>query len=498
MKLFRRYALISHQGTSWSEVRIHLGVTILVCGSLTLNVPRFTLLFGGVLVFVTYIHIGLREARKSPVLLTPLSFFFFWYSIGLGLSPIYLALILGEHDMVKFASPWTLVSMEDMATGYALFVLGSCALHIGLQTFRPKSQVSAFGTRQRGLLGWIVVVWLCGLIFQLSPATFKFLGGATRILAVALVGSVCALATTPREEFKLSRPVFLLLIGIGTAGLFFGNLASGSKAYIMFSFLPIVWFVLMARRRRVWLIPVALVLVTFYFTVVAPVVSTSRLSPMDDDKDPRVHLLETFEAWSRDRPGSLDSEFFAEQADQFLNRQFDPVPVAFIVGEVKHSGLLMGETMQYASYALVPRVLWPDKPSVTRGAWFSTYLGLFQTESEATTSVGMTATGELYWNFGTIGVIAGMLLIGSCIGALWRMAGSDPRHGPLHMLLYVSLILSMSDMPEAVTVFVSLAITFLTFKFCFTLFELISKQARRRSYSSLVDSPAKPSQNSLF
>jgi hypothetical protein len=150
-----------------------------------------------------------------------------------------------------------------------------------------------------------------------------------------------------------------------------------------------------------------------------------------------------------------------------------------MVGEVRESGLLLGETMQYASYAFIPRLIWPDKPSVTRGAWFSTRLGLFDSEADATTSIGMTAVGELYWNFGTLGVLVGMLVIGCLQGVLWRMAGADPRGKPIHMLLYVTIMLSMTDMPEAVTVVVSLAVTFLTFKAALVLIDLVHRRHNR-------------------
>jgi hypothetical protein len=109
--------------------------------------------------------------------------------------------------------------------------------------------------------------------------------------------------------------------------------------------------------------------------------------------------------------------------------------------------------MRYAIYAFIPRVLWPNKPSVSRGTWFTAYLGAAAREEEATTSTGISATGELYWNFGVPGVVVGMCGIGLLYGILWRMAGANPRT-PLRMLLYVLVsIPGMVDMPEAVTVY---------------------------------------------
>jgi hypothetical protein len=119
--------------------------------------------------------------------------------------------------------------------------------------------------------------------------------------------------------------------------------------------------------------------------------------------------------------------------------------------------------MDYIRYAFIPRVFWPDKPAVTRGAWFTVYTGFAETEAEATTSTGITATGELYWNFGLPGVLAGMFALGWLFAQLWRMAGTDPRGDIVRTLLYVSLMLQMNNMSEFVTMLVSVTVMFILF-----------------------------------
>jgi hypothetical protein len=457
---------------SWGEVRIHLILTLIIAATLFLADPRTTLIVAGILCFVTYAYLGIREARKATLWLSPLSFYFFWYCIGMGVSPLYLGLTVSPGDSIRFVGDSSAVSLENLATGYVVFLLGSFALHLGMQVFRPLTRKGAEPSPKRNLLAWLAAVWAGGLLFQLSPSSFSFLGATAKILSVAVVGSVCAFAVTSRKGLGLSRYAYMAILMIGTAGLFFGNLASGSKAYIMFSFLPVFWLFIINRRLRVWTPALALVLGVFYLALVAPVVQTSRMRPLDEGENPREHLIDTFETWNREKPQELDQSFLADQLDQFLSRQFDALPVGFMVGEVKGSGLLLGETMKYASYAFIPRLLWPDKPTVTRGGWFSAYLGLYDTEAEATTAIGMTAVGELYWNFGAMGVLVGMLAIGCFQGILWRMAGADPRGKPIHMLLYVTILLSMPDMPEAITVFVSLTVMFLTFKAAFVMIDL--------------------------
>lgn len=464
----------------WAAVKIHAALCVVVSSTLLWMEPRTTLVLGGILCFVTYGYLTIRESRP-PLWLSPLSFYFFWYCIGMGASPVYVGLTTDSSDLVRFASDYTMVSLDELATGYVLFLLGSFALHLGMQIFRPLVATNVKSIPGVNLLGWLTAVWVVGLLFQMTPTSFGFLGAAAKILTVAIVGSVCGFAVLERRNLNLSRVAFVATLLVGTAGLFFGNLASGSKAYIMFSFLPIFWAFIMRPRLRVWMPALALALGVFYLALVAPVVHTARMNPLEEGENPRAHLIETFETWRRDTPNDWDQSFLAEQLDQFLNRQFDAVPVGFIVGEVERSGMLLGETMKYASYAFIPRLVWPDKPTVTRGAWFSTRLGLFNTEADATTSIGMTAVGELYWNFGTLGVLLGMLAIGCGHGILWRLAGSDPRGKPIHMLLYVSIMLGMSDMPEAVTVLVSLTVTFLTFKATFLAVDVVSRLRKRES-----------------
>jgi hypothetical protein len=463
----------------WTDVKIHAVLTLAVLLSLVFLEPRVTLVLGGMLCFVTYGYLGFREARKAPLWLSPLSFYFFWYCIGMGASPVYIGL-LTEGDSVRFGTDFIMIPFHDLATGYVVFLVGSVALHLGIQIFRPLAQFEEKSLLGRNVLVWLAVVWVVGLIFQVNPSLFSFLGATVKIFAVALVGSVCGFAVTQRRSIGLSRFAFLAILITGTTGLFFGNLASDSKAYIMFSFLPIFWFFLIRQRLRIWAPGLAIVLGIFYLATVAPVVQTARMSPVEEGKGTREHLIETFEMW-RDRPAELNQSFFGDQLDQFFNIQFDAVPVGFMVGEVERSGLMLGETMKYASYAFIPRLIWPDKPTVTRGGWFSTYLGLYDTEAEATTAIGMTAIGELYWNFGALGVVIGMLAMGCALGLLWRMAGPDPRGKPIHMLLYVTLILLMPDMAEAVTIFVSLTVTFLTFKAAFMCIEALSQSSRRRT-----------------
>ncbi|HEY8227549.1 MAG TPA: hypothetical protein VIG25_19925, partial [Pyrinomonadaceae bacterium] len=312
---------------SWAELRIHLIVTLIVSTILFIGEPRTTLIVGGLLCLGTYAYLGIREARKATLWLSPLSFYFLWYCIGMGVSPLYIGLTVAPGDSIRFASDATTVSLQDLASGYVIYLLGSFALHLGMQLFRPLVRREVETVLSRNLLAWLAAVWVGGLLFQLSPASFSFLGATAKILSVAVVGSVCGFAVVSRKSLGLSRSAYVAILMVGTAGLFFGNLASGSKAYIMFSFLPIFWLFIKNKRLRMWTPALALILGVFYLGLVAPVVQTSRLRPLEEGQNAREHLIDTFETWNREKPQELDQSFLADQLDQFVSRQFDAVPV---------------------------------------------------------------------------------------------------------------------------------------------------------------------------
>jgi len=456
------------------SVLIHsLAVACVVLLYLSIDSPAWVLILGGSLISPTYLFLALRESRREPLWFTPLSFYFYWYTVSFGLSAIHMGITVLSEDFVPLSIKE--VPARDLATGYIIALVGSLALHIGMQISRPRRQdnPALAGAKQQKFLIVIGILWALGILIQLRPnwvSSFGALGNPLHWMALA---SVSSFALTGVAKLKFSSPVFFGIILIGTVGLFFVSLGSNSKAFIMFSFLPLLWLMIVDKPLRKWIPLAGITLAVFYFTIVAPVIMSSRNEQLLEGESLSDRTIRTLQSGNY-KVQNTDDE---GQIAAFLSRQFDSTPIGFLVGEVREYGLQMGDTMDYITYAFVPRLIWPDKPNVSRGAWFTAYLGFSSSEEESTTSTGITATGELYWNFGVTGVIAGMFFLGICIGGLWRMAGTDPRNKPVHMILYCMIMLTMPDMPEAVTVFVSIVINFLIFQ---TLFFLFGKRERKQ------------------
>jgi hypothetical protein len=71
-----------------------------------------------------------------------------------------------------------------------------------------------------------------------------------------------------------------------------------------------------------------------------------------------------------------------------------------------------GRTYSDALEILVPRFLNPDKPDMSIGNWTAQAFGMIAPDDDLT-NLSPTYMGELYMNFGSAGVLAGMALVGA-------------------------------------------------------------------------------------
>jgi len=76
-----------------------------------------------------------------------------------------------------------------------------------------------------------------------------------------------------------------------------------------------------------------------------------------------------------------------------------------------------GYTLSPLVTAFIPRLIWPDKPSIETGRLLNKEFSLSES---ADTYISPSHLGELYWNFGAPGVLIGMALIGLLLGAVGR------------------------------------------------------------------------------
>lgn len=102
-------------------------------------------------------------------------------------------------------------------------------------------------------------------------------------------------------------------------------------------------------------------------------------------------------------------------------------------GRVSH---LYGESLLYFFTSFVPRAIWAGKPVTQIGQKFNWAFGL---SSSRYTYVPTTHLGDLYWNFGTPGVIVGMLAIGFIFA---RMSGTFLDESGMTLARFLCLMMA--------------------------------------------------------
>ncbi len=83
-----------------------------------------------------------------------------------------------------------------------------------------------------------------------------------------------------------------------------------------------------------------------------------------------------------------------------------------------------GRTYSFFLVSFIPRILWPDKPTVgSANAYYAVTYGITSEEGAKTTSFGVSILGEAFMNFGWAGVVLLMLIQGILIGAMQHSFG---------------------------------------------------------------------------
>lgn len=96
-----------------------------------------------------------------------------------------------------------------------------------------------------------------------------------------------------------------------------------------------------------------------------------------------------------------------------------------------------GHTLTPMLYILIPRMLMPDKPSVSVGQLFNRE---FKISASSDTWISVSFLAELYWNFAWLGVIIGMFLFGFTLGLVGVISDVSRSVTSARILMILSTI----------------------------------------------------------
>lgn len=219
---------------------------------------------------------------------------------------------------------------------------------------------------------------------------------------------------------------------------------------------PIVafWY---ARRRVPWVTLAVLLLLAVF--VVFPLYNTFRNFDIRLGFSKRVEMTSVaVNEWDMDA-------YKDRSVDLFKKRMARIMAVAAIVRDTgrwvpfQHGATIIEAPMM----TFIPRFLWPDKPTANLGDDFAEIFRL-RSPLDRHTKATPTIQGEFYWNFGILGVMIGMVVLGLIMRWLYHVFGDsrDPVFLAIHMGLLVKFahLGSVSGGFAGITRFVLLVLGF--------------------------------------
>jgi hypothetical protein len=341
---------------------------------------------------------------------------------------IYFAPPLFWSEPVLFAGRFVPLS-EDYLTQAMLMAL----LAVGCQRIGMKTPVgTAFTQRlpdidQRASSSWayirgvLVITTLIGLY---GPSIY-LLGGNGRNIMIILT------TTIPTAAFLLllrrcwtgnASPVDKPLLFVVAAARVVGFLASGWMGPTVGLGLTVVGLFVLIHRRIPWT-PILLTLAAILFLQVGK--AAFRDLYWGANAQASAGILERAGFWLNTSASKWSDALFNLGAEttstQLASRTMER---ASLLGQVAHVLELTpsqvpfqnGQTYSYLAITLIPRFIWPEKPSVSEAnRFYQIAYGLTPEKDLDKTSIAVGSMAEGYINFGWLGVIFVMLGIGAIL-----------------------------------------------------------------------------------
>jgi len=354
----------------------------------------------------------------------------------------------GLLDVAHLFSPSgsTLRSTGLLTGGELLIIIGALVKIIGFHAAMrfTKSASARAGSKDwppRALLILGLCMWLAGSGLNLYQALYLQLDNSNAAITSAYTklgpwGTDAVLLITnymgPMGIMVLAywwsvwdrRGSTLLMLGLIAAQFIVGWIIDTKEVAIGAPFIMLLTrFITLGRVPLRWVIPSILGIV-----LVFPVLTAKRIIVTEYLGMTRAEALSHSGEilWRAiTEQGEVRAGKYGQKSQSFLERATDKAAVEMFVTHVgKDKPFKMGETLDQLLYVFVPRVIWSDKPGANSAQTFNRE---FHLSEDPDTHISPTFLGELYWNFGYMGVVLGMTLFGLIFGFVAKRF--DPSTG---------------------------------------------------------------------
>lgn len=397
--------------------------------------------FGWVLIY---------EYRTNVIKITPMIALFIIPFLMLGVAAIYHSFVYIDQDYAILGPSF--VSTKSIIQAYLMFNTGLFFQFLGLLIFKPQQvRLNTFIERRKNLRIFRYFV-ISFIISKVVEQTMQ-LGILYNFISLIPLSIIIFIAIRDKRNQVTSYIYKRNSVVFGSIILFISNLIFLSKTNLVFTIVPIFLFYLIhsTKVNRIKLFTITAIVVITYFFFIQPFVTNARYLTMRENKDASFSFLSSY-ILSGDFSIPVESyRTTNNQAIILLERLFELNAPAYIYELTERTGFQNGKTLSHIAISLIPRIFWPSKPEVTQGQWFaSDNFGLDKV------NIGMLIVGELYWNFGYLGIIFGSFLIGISLGFLWRVINPHLLKNFFYFNLYFYLLQSAIGGAEFSAVFIGI------------------------------------------
>ena len=355
---------------------------------------------------------------------------------------------------------------EELVQALAYVILGMAAFWMGCALFRrnesdrisptPRPPSMGLVPQKAGVLlafgglyaiGFITKVYLLrNHLFSYTTSMDKYYGNLASMQVLNYVSQFGTLAlivaTIERYRRRHDRLWRMLFIAALISEVFWG-LISGMKGQVLQNFLVValVSSFVMRKLNLRWFVILFFGLVLLY-----PFVNAYRAA-LNSGGAEVTSFATAAEAGqiALNKTGEDEStggDFWREGLDHALTRLDLLTSVANVLSLGPRASMVKGDVHWWMLpfYPFVPRFIWPSKPILNEGGWFTVALSGGSGDAKTIgSSTAVTYPGDLYLQFGWLGIPVGMFVLG--VITQWFTNRVSRSGEPRDLFLYTAVFL---------------------------------------------------------
>lgn len=345
-------------------------------------------------------------------------------------------LFYGIMDLVHLlgGAPGPAASPGIFDAAELVILAGGVFAHVGYRIVQVAPGTASRGTpldwSERtlvvvGLLLWMACTWLSWqfkvhvIVSNAGDDIQRGLAGLggweTSVFILGIMLQPLGLLMLAYAQSRFQRAYLTpLLIAVVLFQFAFGFIVDVKGDALMGAVLVIlVKLLTQGRVPRMWLVVIGISVALAF-----PVLQANRVVRGEYGMDRTAAAQNVMQVLKRAVSTSQQGSASGFRPESFFERLSLKTSVELIVSRTgKDVPYQAGYTLSPLLTAFIPRLIWPDKPDVQTGRVMNE---AFQVSEQAETYISPSHLGELYWNFGWTGVLAGMVLIGALLGLVGR------------------------------------------------------------------------------